>query len=128
METLRNIQRRISGDQPAHLASDTVASEAQNGVALIGVLTNDDNKNATGEVQGESVEVQTTCAACKKIPASVRGKTSQIECTFCQKLHCMGCADINKKSDITALERPDVFWCCKSCLDEVKRLGPKVQI
>ena len=77
---------------------------------------------STNHAKGESHVDDNVHSACKctKDWGDLKNVGVPLECSLCKKWYCMNCAGIPRKGDITAINRPDVFWSCELCMSWAK--------
>ena len=109
---------RLSGDRKKAGMSATEATAIVDtgdghGGTVADPASETEDKTAD-QAEGETSIDDSVCFACTKDWSSLKNKGVPLECSFCKNWFCMSCADIQKKGDITAISRPDVFWACKN--------------
>ena len=116
--------RRLSGDRKKNAMSAAKASAIVDtgdghGGAGADPASETEDKSAD-QAKGEPETDDSVCFACSKDWVSLKSKGVPLECSFCKNWYCMNCADIQKRGDITAISRTDVFWACKRCMGWAK--------
>ena len=79
------------------------------------------DSSVANDAMGENGE-DWHCDGCKQTwTADHKQKPDLIACCVCNTWRCQSCSKL-KKSEMTAISRPDTFWSCSKCIDTMTAL------